>query len=204
MSFDTQLGWLAAAAALFLTTSCASNKGGAPGETRGSLTERLSGGTPFVFSQDAEGNWKAPQSGKRSEFESGERDNSMFKGDFAGKQYAGTEGEVQKRAWWGTKQDVAKPEFSGADDASRLIKTSRWQGQENSSLNVKARESNNRFATSGYATKAAREVRSERLGRPIDAQTETRRRVYAQPDIISWEEQRSMSLGETKRLLGGN
>jgi hypothetical protein len=203
MSFDTQLGWLAAGAALFLTTSCASEQG-APSEARGSLTERLSGGSPFVFSQDAEGNWKAPQSGKRSEFESGERDNSMFKGEYAGKQYAGTEGEVQKRAWWGTKQDVAKPEFSGADEASGLVKASGWQGQENSSLEVRARESSNRFATNGYATKAAREVNSERLGRPIDAQTEARRRNYPQPDIISWEEQRSMSLGETKRLLGGN
>lgn len=202
MSFGTQLGWLAAAVAAFLT-GCAGDKA-ASGEKRGSLTERLSGGSPFVFSQDAEGNWKAPQSGKRSEFESGDRNNPMFKGDFAGKQYAGSRGEVQKRAWWGTQGEVAKPAFATPDAASRLGKTARWQGQENTGLTGKARESNNRFATEGFATTAAREVNSERLAHPADAQTETRRRVYPEPEIMSWEEQRRMSVGETKRLLGGN
>jgi hypothetical protein len=177
-------------------------------EPRGSLTERLSGGSPFVFSQDAAGNWKAPQNSKRSEFESGERDNGMFKGRFAGKQFAGAgaTNEMAKRAWWGGKQDVAKRGFAGAgaDAASRMVKTADWQGQENASLEVKARETDGRFATGGFATKAAREGAAERLGHPVDAQTETRRRVYTEPEIMSWEEQRRMSLGETKRLLGGN
>jgi len=205
MSFAAQLGWVAAGAAAVLTVGCGADKG-ASVEPRGSLTERLSGGSALVFSQDANGNWKAPQGGKRSEFESGERDNAMFKGEFAGKEYAGTGNAIQKRAWWGGKEEVAKREFVGAgnDAPSALVRSAAWQGQENTSLGVKAREANSRFATGAFATKAAREVSSERLAHPVDAQSETRRRVYAEPEIISWEEQRRMSLGETKRLLGGN
>ena len=53
-----------------------------------------------------------------------------------------------------------------------------------------------------YQTSTAREQNASRLEHPSDAETDIRRRVYKQPEIIDWEDQKDLSVKDTNRLLG--
>ena len=48
----------------------------------------------------------------------------------------------------------------------------------------------------------ARETDGKRLDRPSDAETDIRRRVFQQPQIIDYRDQRKLTLQETKSFLG--
>jgi hypothetical protein len=188
------------AAVGLLVVSCAGGKSGSSTPERASLSQRLSAGSPFSYSQDENGTWVPPQAEKRSSFESRDRDNAMFKGGVEGKAYSGVK-ELDRRSWWGGKE-VAKDGYAGDTDANGLIKESSWQGQGNRAGGEVAAEAGSGFATGGYATKAAREASSKRLGRLVDVETAERRAVFKEPEVTDWQEQRRMSVGETKRLLG--
>ncbi len=181
-----------------LLAACGSDSGSRPSAAaapaRQSLNERMSASNGYK--QDANGNW-VPQNDKRSSFESKGESNYAKKG--YQKQVYKT-GDYSKKSWWGNKQYDRKA-YSGNTDGSRFQKTSGLQGQG-------AREAGNAaripdpYATNTYATNAAREAGTDRLGKNPDAATENRRKVFQQPEIIDWREQRSVTMEQSKGILG--
>lgn len=180
-----------------LAASCASDSGSssAPAESHKGLSQRLSDSNGYVV--DADGNWK-PRNNKRSSFESG-GDSAYFKGEY-GKKEAYKTGEYSKKSWWGNK-DYSHQSYAGNTDGSGFRKTSRLDGQG-------ARESGGAadvpdpYQPGSYATSSARETSAGRLTKPSDAETDVRRRVFQQPDVIDWREQRALSLDQSKGILG--
>jgi hypothetical protein len=180
-----------------LAASCASdNKKSSPApEPAKPLSQRLSESNGYK--QDASGNW-VPRNDKRSSFESqGESQN--FKGEYKGKTYKA--GEYAKKSWWGNK-DYGSQSYAGETDGSRFQKTSRFDGQGARETTGDAAKISGPYQTGNYATSAATESNSGSIAKPSDAATESRRKVYAQPEIIDWQQQRSITLDQSKGILG--
>lgn len=179
-----------------MLASCTQSSGpNGGGEQHRTLSQRLNEKSGFV--QDSEGNWK-PKVDRRSSFESvGE--SPYFKGDYAKKEYKA--GEYSKKSWWGSKPYESKS-YEGDVDGSRFAKTSRFNGTVARDGKQSAREGGTSYQTEGYATSQARETDGKRLDRPSDAETDVRRRVFQQPDIIDYRDQRKLSLQQTKSFLG--
>jgi len=188
--------WMLAPLVSLAVLSCAGKSGNKPQASGGykPLSQRINetGG----YKQDAEGNW-VPRSNKRSPYDNVGR-SPYFKGTRTEKQLK--PGEYQKKSWWGNR-DFRIGEYQGNTDGSRFQKSSSMQGSS-------ARESNNAanlpgdYATNSYATSAAREAAQRGITTTSDAETDVRRRVYQQPEVINWREQRPITRGETKSLLG--
>ncbi len=158
------------------------------------LSQRLSENNGYQV--DADGNW-VPQTDKRSSFES-QGESTHFKGDYAKKAY--NAGDYSKKSWWGNK-DYGRQPYTGKTDGSRFQQTSRLQGKGAPEAGSAARIPD-AYQTNNYATSAAREAGSQGLAKPSDAATDSRRRVFQQSEIIDWKEQRSLSLEESKGILG--
>jgi hypothetical protein len=181
---------------VLLAASCASDKGDSapPAETYKPMSQRLSESNGYK--QDANGNW-APKNDKRSSFES-QGESPYFKGEYGKKNYK--TGGYSKKSWWGNKE-YGRPQYAGSTDGSRFQKTSRLDGKG-------ARESGSAadvpdpYQTGAYATSTAREAGTGKLAKPSDAETDIRRRVYQQPEIIDWRQQRTLSLEQSKGILG--
>jgi len=180
-----------------LAASCASDKGGssAPAEPHKGLSQRLSENNGYKV--DSEGNW-APRNNKRSSFES-QGASPYFKGEYGKKEAFKTE-EYTKKSWWGNK-DYNRQSYAGNTDGSQFQKSSGLAGKG-------ARESGgsadlpDSYQTGNFATSSAREASEGGLAKPSDAETDIRRRVFQQPDVIDWREQRSLSLEQSKGILG--
>lgn len=179
---------------VLLPVSCASDSGGAKPEPPKPLSQRINESNGYK--QDAEGNWKT-QTDKRSSFES-QGQSAYFEGDYAKKQFQTT--EYSKKSWWGNK-DYGRKSYSGDTDGSRFRQTSRLEGQGAPEAGKSAGTSAT-YKTDNYATRSAREAGTTRLDRPSDAETAVRRKVYQKPEIIDWEQQRSLSLEQSKGILG--
>ncbi|RPJ35383.1 MAG: hypothetical protein EHM17_02830 [Verrucomicrobiaceae bacterium] len=180
---------------VWLAASCASDKGSSSApEPVKPLSQRLSESNGYK--QDANGNW-VPKTDKRSSFES-QGESPYFKGEYGKKDYQ--TGDYSKKSWWGNK-DYGRQPYTGKTDGSRFQQASRLDGQG-------ARESGSAadvadaYQTGGYATSAARESATGGIQKSSDAETDARRRVFQQPEIIDWREQRSLSLEQSKGILG--
>lgn len=191
---------LTASCIALLLTSCATDRGDAPApaESHQTLSQRLSdtGG----YKVDSEGNWK-PRNNKRSSFES--EGASQFSKSKTAKLNGKTDyktGEFAKKSWWGNK-DYGRKAYSGNTDGSRFQKNSRLDG-------IGARESGGAadlpdpYQTGNYATSSANESSQSNIDRPADAETDERRNVFQQPKIIDWRQQRTLSLDQSKGILG--
>lgn len=180
-----------------LLSQCAGEKGGSGSEAsnpRASLQDRLSesGG----FKQDADGNW-VPKSDKRSSYDT-QRDSPYFKGNVKKETYR--TGDYAKKSWWG-KKDYKAGAYQGETDGSRFQTQARQQGQVASDSGRKARlEGPYETKTLGY--EAARETRTDELGRPSNAYTKSQQSTYKAPSVIDWNEQRKLSLEESRGILG--
>lgn len=158
------------------------------------LSQRMNENNGYV--QDTKGNWK-PRSDRRSEFEG--RGASHFAGkDFKKQEYKA--GDYAKKSWWGNKE-YGRTAYSGNTDASRLQKSSALQGQgareSGSAANVQQD-----YRTGDYGTGSARESAAAPVqGSSVD-RIENRRDSFEQPEIIDWREQRSVTMGESKSILG--
>lgn len=180
-----------------LLAACSSDSGSAPSAAapaRESLSQRMSESNGYK--QDANGNW-VPQSNKRSAFES-QGETSYAKKDFQKQTYK--TGDYATKSWWGNKQYDRKA-YAGNTDGSRFQTTSRFQGQG-------AREAGNAaripdpYATNTYATSASREAGLDRIKKPSDAAVENRQETFQQPEIIDWRAQRSVTMDQSKGILG--
>ncbi len=148
------------------------------------------------YKKDADGNW-VPMNDKRSSFE-GQGENANFKKDYKKSVYK--TGDYTKKSWWGNKAYDSKP-YAGNTDGSRFQKSSDLQGKG-------ARESSSAanipdpYQTGSYATKSAREAGRDPIAKPSNDGIENRREGFPQPEIIDWKEQRSLSVDQSKGILG--
>ena len=180
----------------WFVVSCASNSSKKPPTTTAikPFSQRIDENNGYK--QDAEGNWKI-KTNKRSSFE-GQGANAQFKGDYAKKDYKTT--DYSKKSWWGNKNYQAKA-YAGSTDGSRFQKTSRLDGKGAPEAGKDAGMTET-YKTGDYATSAAREAGKKPVKKPSDAETDVRRKVYPVPEIIDWRQQRSLSIDQSKGILG--
>lgn len=156
-------------------------------------------GNPERFSvgKDEAGN---PQmkSDLRSSFE-GRSSNMITSEDFSGKDY--TTRSYAKRRWQGNTA-FERREYQGNIDANKY-KMEPWFVRKQASAEGETANFNDQsFATGSYDKTTANEHNANRISRPSDAETNVRRRVFQQPDIIDWKEQQGLGVKDTNRMLG--
>jgi hypothetical protein len=148
------------------------------------------------FKQDSEGNWKI-ENDRRSPYE-----NQGATYD-AKKNYKKSDyktGDFTKKSWWGNKE-YDRQTYAGNTDGSRFQKSSSLQGEKAPEAKDKARIPGP-YQTDTYATNSAREAGNDPIKKGSSDAIESRRKVFKQPDIIDWKEQRSLSLEQSKGILG--
>jgi hypothetical protein len=181
-----------------LLASCSSDKdktAEAPtsGPVRRSLNERMTESNGYK--QDSKGNW-IPQTDRRSDFEG--KSNTSFSKDYKKQEYK--TGDYSKKSFWGNKEYAAKP-YAGNTDGSRFQKASRLQGQGAREAGTDANIPD-AYQTGTYATGAARETGATPIAKSSNAAIDNRQKNYKQPDIIDWREQRSVTMDQSKGILG--
>lgn len=185
---------------LVLAISCGSGSKPAssstPAEATGfkPLSQRLNDANGYQV--DSSGNW-VPKNNKRSSFE-GQGRSPHFKGEYSKKDFKTQ--PYAKKSWWGNK-DYGHQNYAGPTDGSRFQKNSRFgsQGARESGNNAKLPGN---YRTDNFATNSARESGSDRIGRPTDDATANRREAYVAPEIIDWRAQRSLSMDQSRGILG--
>jgi len=182
---------------VFLVISCGtdSSSSSAAPEPRKSFTQRLNEGNGYQ--QDASGNW-VPKIDKRSSFES-QGASPYFTGQYKGKSYKA--GSYAKKSWWGNK-DYGRQAYAGPTDGSRFQKTSRFDGQGAREGTSDAAIIAGPYQTNRYATSSAYEAGKQPLSKPADAETSSRARVFQQPEIVDWKQQRAITLDQSRGILG--
>ncbi len=148
------------------------------------------------YTQDADGNW-SPRNDKRSSFE------LMGQSPYATSTVQKNEyrtGEFNKRSWWGNK-DYKTAQYQGNTDASSYQKSTKDTGKR--ALEGAGNPlSGGNYTTSGYRTGAANESRTSSFQKNDNAEIEYRRDVFKQPNVVDWRQQRSLSVDQSRGLLG--
>ena len=179
-----------------LLVSCAADKGkettAAP--VRKTLDERMT--EKNGYKQDSKGNW-VPQNDRRSSFE-GQSESNYAKGAYKKQEYK--TGDYAKKSWWGNK-DYESKKYAGNTDGSRFQTRSSLQGQGAREARASAKLPGN-YKTGNYATSAAREAGTTPIKKGSNDQIENRRETFQPPEIIDWREQRSLSMEQSKGILG--
>jgi hypothetical protein len=184
------LPWLLVASCAKDSASSSTESGFKP------LSQRLDENNGYT--QDEAGNW-VPRVDKRSPYESqGASRYFDKKSNYNQKSYQA--GEYARKSWWGNK-DYGRKAYAGDTDGSRFRQDSKFQDRTAREAGGSA-DIPDAYKTGGYATSAAREAGTGNLDRPSDAETDIRRRVFPQPEIIDWREQRSLTLDQSKGILG--
>ena len=182
---------------IFLCVSCAGEKVDpakpAPAGRR-TMSERMNEGGGYK--QDEDGKW-VPKSDKRSEYD-GVREPGYFKGNVEKDVYK--TGDFTKSSWQGGK-DFGLKRYEGNTDGSRFQTTARQDGQVAEGDGQRAEIAEN-FRTNTLAREGAREADTAAIGRPMDAVVEGQRGRYKAPAVIDWQEQRGMSMEESRGILG--
>jgi hypothetical protein len=138
--------------------------------------------------------------GEGKNFDGFKRDNPEFKGRWEGKDYKA--GDYRKKSWWGDKDYVTKV-YGGNTDASALHKDSRFNGRAAGEGAMAARDSGKTYDTGAYETGRAREDGSgQAISKVSDAETDERRRVFTDPEIVPWKQQNGVTIEQTKNAMG--
>ena len=186
------LPWLAVAACAPDADSEKPVASAAP--ARKGLNERLNESNGYK--KDADGNW-VPQNDRRSQYE------SKGESQFARKNYKKQEyktGDYTKKSWWGNKE-YDRQAYAGDTDGSRFQKASALQGKGAREAATSADIPDN-YDSGTYATDAANEAGTDAIKKTSNDAIENRRKLYKQPEIIDWREQRSLTLDQSKGILG--
>lgn len=149
------------------------------------------------YKQDSEGNWK-PRSDKRYPFENKGQDPNFAGKNFKTKAYK--TGDYAKKSWWGNKQYDSKS-YSGNTDASRFQKNSDLQGKGAREAGTEA-DIPDRYKAGSFTTKSAREAGASSIEKPSNDRIENRQRDFKQPEIVDWRQQRTLSMDQSKGILG--
>jgi hypothetical protein len=182
-----------------LFASCASDEPSPSAATpaRKKMEERFGGGgrDPDSVTQDKSG--KIVPNAKRSPYESKGAPSFADK-DFKKQQYKA--GDYAKKSWWGNK-DYAPKAYAGNTDGSRFQTSSALDGKGAREAATNAKIPDN-YDTDSYATNAAREAGNSPIKKSSNAEIDNRQKIFDQPEIIDWREQRSITMDRTKGILG--
>lgn len=148
------------------------------------------------YKQDASGNWVA-QNDRRSPYES-KGSTYDSKKSFQKKDYK--TGDFAKKSWWGNKE-YDRQSYAGDTDGSRFQTSSALQGETAPEAGDAAKIPG-AYKTDTYSTNTARESRNKEIARPSNTIVDGREKVFQQPEIIDWREQRKLSLDQSKGILG--
>jgi hypothetical protein len=181
---------------LWVCASCASKDSGSSNASAAykPLSQRLEENNGYT--QDSAGNW-VPRKDKRSSYDT-QAASPYFKGEYNKQAYKS--GEYAKKSWWGNK-DYNPRSYAGKTDGSRFRNAARQQGQDAREAGGAA-ELPGTYQTGRHATSTAREAGTDRLSKPSDAETDLRREVFPQPAMIDWRAQRSLTLDQSRGILG--
>lgn len=160
------------------------------------LEERCNEKVGFV--QDSQGNWK-PSVDRRSSFDSIGK-SPYFKGNYQTKEYRTA--TLKGTPWWGSKDYTTKTFSQAGADGSRFQKTARADGARSREDGMVSQADGKTVKAGDYKTGAARETKRGDIDHPADAATAARNRTFVPGDAIDWQQQRAMSLDETKSMLG--
>ncbi len=192
----SKLSYIFAVLSLFMVSCANKTKDGVSAEASvpSSLSERLSesGG----FKQDASGNW-VPKSNKRSSFEL-ERENHQFKGSIEKEVYR--TGDYEKKSWWG-KKEYKVSEYKGDTDGSRFMFQAK-QDKKVSPFSGKKMPTMDPYKTNTLEYQSARESDVDAINKPGNDYAKYRQRRFTQPTVIDWEEQRKLSMEQSRSILG--
>ncbi len=187
---------------VILPVSCASDSGGGKtadnktatgAPTHKTLNQRLTENNGYKV--DANGAW-VPKSDQRSSFET-KGQSPYFQGNYNSKQYQTS--EYGKKSWWGNK-DYGKQSYGGNTDGGRFQTTSRYS-KSNAKENSSSASVPGPYQTHTYATGAAREAGVPGVSKKTDHSSDLSKE-YPMPDVIDWKEQRTLSLDQSKAILG--
>lgn len=151
----------------------------------------------FSLGKDEQGN-PVMKSDLRSSFE-GKSSNMAASRDFSGKDYT-TKSYARKR--WAGNTEYSRKNYDGNTDANHY-KMEPWFVRKQAQAEGKqASAQGQTYSTTDFGKTIANEQDSERIERVSDAETDVRRRVYKEPDIIDWKDQQGLGVEDTNRLLG--
>lgn len=148
------------------------------------------------YKQDSEGNWKV-ESDRRSPYES---QGSTYDAKKSFKKTDYKAGDFTKKSWWGNKE-YDRQNYAGNTDGSRFQQSSSLQSEKAAESKEKANIAGP-YQTENYATNSAQEAGNGPITKGTNDAIETRRKAFKQPDIIDWREQRSLSIEQSKGILG--
>ncbi len=160
-----------------------------------SMNERFNARGKEGYYQDTEGNWKIKDD-KRSSFESVGR-SPLENQQYSGKAYK--PGTVEKPSWWGNTQ-YQKQSYLGNTSANQYQTTAADAGKSANESGAGSVFSSKSVTTRNINRTSALESNRSNAMQGADAAREAQR-AYAQPDIIDWQEQRSLQLKDTKSWL---
>jgi hypothetical protein len=147
------------------------------------------------YKQDSQGNWVAKDK-RRSPYES-QGQSAYFQKDFKKQDYK--VGEFSKKSWWGNKE-MDRKSYAGNTQAT-VQKNSDLQGKSARELG-KVVNAPGSYDTRPYGTSSARETGTGGIAKPSNDGIENRRETYQPPEIIDWRAQRSLSVDQSRGILG--
>ncbi len=159
----------------------------------GGLSDRLN--RSYGYQVDEKGNW-VPKTDKRSQYE-GRGGSGYFSGDVNKKSFSTN--KLNKGSWMGGNE-VKRPTHHLNGSSSSIGGSNHFDNQQASldrSLRTPAPIKGNHLPG-----RRANEANGTRMDRPSDAETDARRRVFTEPDIVDYRQQRELSIRESKKLLG--
>jgi len=177
-----------------LSASCGSDQSTPATPELKPLSQRLE--EKHGYGKDAEGNW-VPRSDKRSSFEN-QGEAAYFQKKFKKQEFK--TGDYAKKSWWGNKDYDRKP-YTGNTDGSEFKTSSTLQGQGAHEAGSTAKIPGT-YQTENYATGAASESSNKPINKPSNTGIENNRETFQQPEIIDWREQRSLSVDQSRGILG--
>lgn len=177
-----------------LLPCCSGSRNASPeAASSNGLSSRLS--QSHGYEVDDKGNW-VPRHNKRSQYE-GRGDSAQFRGDHSTREFDTK--SLEKGSWWGSKE-IDRPSYGAVSRADQQSQPSRFSGQQ-ASLDRKLRTPA-RIEGAAHPQGVANESAARRLDKPTHAATDQRRKVFTEPEIIDYEQQRELSIRESKDFLG--
>ena len=111
-------------------------------------------------------------------------------------------GQYAKTEWTGKQNAIPKTAYTGSTDGNRFHTASRIQHDDAHESGNAAVTLPGNYKTGSYKTSSAHEAGAKTLDKPANAQVEDRRRVYPEPEVSSWKQQRALDMKTTKGFLG--
>lgn len=184
--------WLSLCCALLV--SCASEQKVSYGKTKLDGLRKFESDVEFATNEDGGAVWK---NGKRSQFESQSGFNASTQ--YKGKSYV--KNDFNKESWSQNKS-FRQQSYQGNTDGSKYQRSPYFANKSTAEQGQLARSGGKKYVSSNYAAADKQVGRGRQLARPLDAETNVRRRVYVAPPIQVSEGYNGLSVDDANSLLG--